>query len=484
MIRSETSLLLGLIPPSEIEPRQIAVTKNGDELPTYKFLREPSTINELAQFKKGIVVYMENNTLVLINFQTSIQMTLSGPQVQYTKYFFMDFVFTYNSRTNCQIFGDSPDDILETAVFLANLKILGERKMIDTTLRFHDALIFDDCHFPKLAQLFDVMAGHSMTFLHSRFNHVLSRVIATRPHPLDVSLLISTVDHDVFFEHLQARSTIFGSLSLGGFMDDDGSFRRQLFSHLHLFDKLHAGDMPKDLILTLLSAPLERISFTVTNQETEDLDVSSADIVPKDILLLVQASDDLFPVQFVSSFFDRVGQLGHVEKLAFGLLDPCLIPADVGRALCQAVVTSQNLTRLQLLCKKNFDPYLRDLFAVLETHVGLRTLGISGYHECEIDFQVPYLKRLLKQNRNIEVFGIPNKLLEADPEIMEICSINRFFRGSQSVMGESPLSRLALLGAALIHNGKGNFQRAGILLNDHVDMLLEMIQDADSIHHV
>ena len=38
---SNADVLLGLIPRSELEPHQIAVTEKGDKLPTYQFLRAP-----------------------------------------------------------------------------------------------------------------------------------------------------------------------------------------------------------------------------------------------------------------------------------------------------------------------------------------------------------------------------------------------------------------------------------------------------------
>jgi hypothetical protein len=67
--------------------------------------------------------------------------------------------------------------------------------------------------------------------------------------------------------------------------------------------------------------------------------------------------------------------------------------------------------------------------------------------------------------------------VEGNDEIEEIHAVTRFVHGSHNLTAEAPSNRLALLSDPLIRNGVGDSERAGILLNDHVDLLLELVQD-------
>ena len=150
-------------------------------------------------------------------------------------------------------------------------------------------------------------------------------------------------------ETLQGRTSIFGSLSLEENMFKEHTLKekdvRRIFHQLHLFERLHVDKLPNDLLLQLFSAPLKRITFQYA-PENNDIDLSTADIVPNDIHVNLQT--DKFPTQFTLSFLHRVAQLGHLERLKIHRFGYDTFPVHVGRAFVDAVVANKNLRILEL----------------------------------------------------------------------------------------------------------------------------------------
>ena len=60
------------------------------------------------------------------------------------------------------------------------------------------------------------------------------------------------MDCDAFIEHLEARATSFGSLSLE-YMEVKEHLQRRLFNHLNLFEHLQVSTLPHGLLLKLLA---------------------------------------------------------------------------------------------------------------------------------------------------------------------------------------------------------------------------------------
>jgi hypothetical protein len=473
---NRTSLLLGVIPPSEVESHQRVVTEHGYKLPTHKFHRAPSTINELAKYQKETVVSMTNGTLLLFEFRNIFEPRLSLPIVTYSKYFLMYFLFDGGTKVPLQIFGDADEQILETAVYFASLRVSGDKKLGHQILiRFHDSVSFTSSHEGQLSLLFDSLSTRNISFFHSRLSSILSAVITSRPYRLKLTLCSSSsVDYDAFLENLQGRRTSFGSLSLV-YKEGEDAYIRRLFHHFRLFKRIHFSGLPPDLLLKLLSAPTKSISFGI-ERVSRTMDLTDAKIVPKDISFAASMND--ISTAFITSFLHRVAQLGHLEKLHFMGLDP--VPTDVARALVCAVGASKNLRRLTVSdgSSNEYSCFLKDLFAALENLCSLRTLVIDKYPE-ELDPFFRWLKRLLRRNRNIDVFtSVPSVHMKDDRQLNEIKAVTRFFRGLPRLTGVPLLTRQSLLGAALTRNAEGDVERAGILLNDHVDLLLKLLQDA------
>ena len=86
-----TSFLLALIPPTRREPFQIATSETEEPLPTYQFLRDPFTINELESYTEGdgVFVWRDNGALVLISngfeapFSTKLENFVFFPLASY-----------------------------------------------------------------------------------------------------------------------------------------------------------------------------------------------------------------------------------------------------------------------------------------------------------------------------------------------------------------------------------------------------------------
>ena len=474
---SETnaSSLFELIPPAQCLPHQIATQDNGDILPTFRFLREPSTIDELWHDKR--VVSMENGTLVLINFNSLPRMEYPyfSRRVEYSKYFLLlfDFDDKLDPELDYEIFGESEDKILETALFFMNLKGSTKRKMTYIAIINSRELSFNAGHSQQLALLLDVTATKNIGFYDSELNAVLSVALATRPYPINLKVFRSSIDMDVFIEHLKGRSATFGSLAFMDFTTPVEDIRR-IFVFASIFEHLGFDRSSKDLVLQLLAAPVKSVCFGVCREAGGmDAFLGEADIVPTDIEISHWCS-----AIFMHSFLCRIAQLGHVESLKLAPWSHCGArgPApDVVKALIDVIHANKKLKHFDIECLEGAgENRLADLFGALEEHEELRTLKIH-YYPTELDPQLAWLKHLLQRNRQIEITGFREYGWQMDLEMKEICALNRFLRRSPRITRESSSVRLLLMGAALTNSAISDVQRIGILLTDHVDLLCDVL---------
>lgn len=457
---TNSSLLLGMLPRSEVEP--YLVTEDADEWPTYKFLRVPLTIEELLPYStsKGLFVCMGNGTLAYISDCSRLP-----PATVFTKY------FEIISSLSVYILGNSDDEIVQTSVFFATL----ESSKKELEIHYSNKLSFDAARAEQLVLVIDKNRSKKICFHGSKLNSALTRVIATRPYPINLYLDASSIDGDAFVEHLQGRTALFGSLSWE-FAFEANDLRR-IFRHLHLFESLHVRKLPSDLILPLLSAPMKSIGFGV-GAESRGMDLTKAEIVPKNIRMRMLYEE--FPSRSMVTFLYRVAQLGHLESLDLSLRNRYPVPVDFGKALLCAISASTQLTVLELFAGGNaLIDHMKDIFGILEKRERLHTLRISDYPET-LDPHFAWLKQLLKRNRRLEVIDLNGKKWNYDDEnIEEIYAVNRFFQGSERLTKEPTLIRLLLMGAAFTHRAAGDFHRAGLLLNDHTDMFCEILHEME-----
>ena len=460
------------IPPAQCEPHQIAKKENGDALPTFRFRRAPTTVDELCL---RVVVSMQNGTLALINFGGfPLRQVHFFPRVEHSKYFGMIFDFDgrdIRKQINVQIFGESEESILDTVFFFTYLKVSAKREMESIIIKYSGELCFNASHSEKLALLFDAAATKEFVVFDSNLDAPISAVLATRPYPIKLVLNSSSIDMDAFILHIQGRSATFGSLELVDCTTPVENIKL-IVALSHLFEHLKIPLSPRDVVLQLLAAPVKSVCFGARREpEGTDDFLGEADIVPTDIQISRVCS-----ATFMHSFLCRVAQLGHLESLTLcSWYNRGTAPVDVEKALVDAIAANKNLHHLEIEhLEIRTESCWKNVFASLEKHERLRTLCI-GHYPTKLDPQFLWLKQLLQRNRRIEMSGFREYSWQMDQELKEICALNSFFRGSPCITRESPLARLSLMGAALTNSASTDFQCTGLLLTDHVDLLCEVL---------
>ncbi|GAX15223.1 hypothetical protein FisN_12Lh073 [Fistulifera solaris] len=450
-----TSPLFGIIPSSELQEHQIA-RKNGQDLPTYQFLRAPSTIDELAHYQNGAVIWMEE-TLVLLNHGEIFE-EYSLPKVQLTEYYFaLSFLLSDHTKVNCRIFGDVKG-VLKTAVFFTSLEVSEGKHFINISISYHRGLVFDYCHTKEFELLFESIANQ---------NYLLSLLSERLCHLFHYDTTIS--DAFDFPCHLRGRRGA-GDEYAGTY---DTVWLPGWFEHLQF------SEFPGDLVIKLLSSNVPSIGFDI-DRRTETLDLSTVNIVSSKIRVLSSSRE--FPTKFMLSFLHRVAELGQLECFEFNRTDGPPVPDDVKNALLAAVAASKKLTKLTLSSSDEslmWDGLVEDLFGVLEKHEALRTLRITPY-PTTLDPQFAWLKQSYKRNRYIDVTDSSGDKLEADDEVDQLLAVNHFFRGSEKLKKEPTATRLSLLGAALTHSAASDLPRAGLLLMHHLDLICELVHENES----
>jgi hypothetical protein len=408
--QNKTSLM-ELIPRSQLVPQQIAVRK-GEELPTYKLLRTPKTLDEM---NSDTAIWMENGTLVIVGgfFMPS------GATTQFSKY------LELRSFVTIEIFGDADDAIVDTAVYFGSLRTSRKEEVKDLSIKYSKEIDFDAARSERLAALFQPASQMKITFL-SKADKFLSAVLATRPYPIDLKFETSPFDAGAFFEHLESRTTSFGSLSLG-YLELSKRLQQRLFHHLHLFEHLQINGLPRELILQLLAAPMKSIGFTL-NHKTARMNVAKSDIVAT--IIRIESFNDVNPSPFLQSFLKRVTETRHLESLSLTLHEGYYDTVTIEQTLIRAVRVNQNLKHLEFMaCEHQWGRCIQQLFVVAETHESLRSLKIKSYPD-GYDPQYKWLKRLLTRNRYLKVTDIFYGEIEADEEAFRIYDLNQFFRDS------------------------------------------------------
>ena len=362
--------------------------------------------------------------------------------------------------------------IVETGVFFGTLG------SSDKLLRIYcsDNLSFDVARAEQFARVIDKNQAKTITIFSLYLDTALSTVLVTRPYPIDVKIKSSRiVDSGAFIEQLHDRTSTFGSLSLKG-VDLEAKYLRLLFDRFDLFESLQVGALPNDLLLKLLSAPLKSIGFKA-GAENNELDLTTAEIVPKEIRVKTMYND--FPPKFMVSFFHRVAELGHLESLKLSTTNSRRVSSAVRKALFHAIGVSKKLETLKLYVGANILGYrMARLFDLLEKHEGLQTFHLYNYPTI-IDRHFSWLKQLLKRNRRIHVNDEKGNDWVYDDELKEIYAMNRFVSGSERLTKEATLDRPVFMGAAFTHSAAGDFQRAGLLLKDHVDIFCEILHELE-----
>lgn len=301
----------------------------------------------------------------------------------------------------------------------------------------------------------------------------VAAIIATQPHPIDLDADSYYFEDggDAFIDYLQSRQNSFGRLSLDRTTLTDFNLRR-LCDDLSLFEKLEFPEMPSDLLLKAFSAPMQFMGCII-DDENAATDLSSIDIAPKEVSVLLSCSCSAFPTTAVLSLFRNLAASRHLERLVFYLYCGHLVPREVARELINMLKNSSKLRRLELLCfQGKWDGYMQEILACLEDSLCLEylTLEVNQY-PTNLDPDFSWVKKLLKQNRTIKVVDRNDDAWSDGGEIDAIYAFNRFFCGSESLQHEAPSTRPSLFVEALSQYASNNLQHSASLLSHHVDEL-------------
>ena len=193
-----------------------------------------------------------------------------------------------------------------------------------------------------------------------------------------------------------------------------------------------------------------------------------------------------------------MAELGHFERLSFAMgrghrsrqqLEVNKV-AHVAEALTRAANMNPNLKYLDLSDTGTHDsehcvnwvPHFPMIFKAVEMHKGLRTLVVRNYPLYDDSNRPDYslLERLLSRNRNITVLDDSGNRISNGTSIDKLYALNHLFNGSAALVKESASLRSLLTETALVECKLDNFQRTGLLLSHHMDVLCDLIQyDAD-----
>ena len=494
--------LLKLMTESEL-PRHVLRASDGSTGPMYKLQRCPVSINEFSNYERNTILWMENGTMVLLNFFPSYSRehpNMNKPHIQ--------LLFNHDNKEDMISFlirGKCKESVAETATFLWDLKHERTNKsasvFIGANHRRMDMGIFQTDQF---ARLFDANPTRHIIFHHCTLPAEIAGVLLVRPHLVDLVLNYSKFSDDgiAFLSSIGHRQSSFGALALEESVLEESEMR-VLFQHLHLFTRLELPSLPGDLFLQAITSPVESISLNVdfTKHDLSRIDFSSIDIVAEEVGLNVGVCDHVeYPTAFVVAFLRRVAQLGHFQALALRHDHPLftkVMPEEVGKELLKALAANPQLRVLDLgrevfYSEEFWGPlnpvdnyvhwgaHLKDLLHLMEDHAALKTFKIPSY-PTEQDAEYSWLRQLLRRNRNIRVIDRFEKLVTDGASIDQQYALNRFACCHEPLKGEPPSLRPTLIGTALIECAAAHIPRTASLLLRHTDVLCDLLHDAQAV---
>ena len=190
--------------------------------------------------------------------------------------------------------------------------------------------------------------------------------------------------------------------------------------------------------------------------------------------------------------FQRLGDMGHFEvlRVAFALHNEDTVtvaPDCLVQGLIRAAHANASLRALDLCGSSSnwepcmlWEPHILALFNALKDHKCLRTFRVSVHNEAEAfgpDFS--YLRQLLSHHKDITVTDQDGIIYSDGDSIDKLYALNRFYLGSAGLLVEPPLERPTLVTTTLLESAGNDFQRAALLLSDHLDAFCELIQFAE-----
>ncbi|GAX17684.1 hypothetical protein FisN_10Lu406 [Fistulifera solaris] len=259
----------------------------------------------------------------------------------------------------------------------------------------------------------------------------------------------------------------------------------QLSSGRQTIDELGIGFLQDECALVPLSTKVNRLSCYLQARYGQRADLDVLAIAAKELELRIYLDSVPDWDVFLISFFNRLAQASHIEKLQLSLdfISAGFVEQyDVDRmssvvdALISFLRSNSKLYHLDLCGTYGclgWIPYLKHIFNELEGHQGIRFFAMDTYPSEDPDFS--WLVKLLSRNRKIKVVDESGKLNV--PEIERLYALSHFYCDSEELKKECCSLRPSLVALALIGNEVKDFQRYALMLSHHTDTLCELVQD-------
>ncbi len=468
-------------------------------MPLYKLRREPSKLNDIDWdkylHKPGISIWHGNETINTCSKRYDEEKC---------------FVFTLNDdvyERKFMIYGQTDAAIAETAVFFWSLKHSEE---VEPFLHIYGCVAnfdFAAIQPEQLAQALDANPKRSVEISKGMMTAAQTVILATRPYPLDLTLHFMSEGFNLedgdtaFVNALETRTTSFGSLTCNSYyrqqlpMTRENLIRR--FQLDETLDKLGLSFLDGGLALLPFSAKVHELDYEIDGEHMQGTIADSLGIVTKNLNLTifldrVREWDDL-----LLSFLKRVADLGHFERLSFGValydgdidwsMPDFSTVAPLADALIRVINENQNLIYSDLSETHHmidWTSHLKNIFKALEEHKGLKIFRGGEYPPdsdqeldevmCDPDYSA--LKQLLSRNRDIMVINPSDDVRTDGSSIDALYLLNHFCLGSANLVKETVLPRQLLMSTALTESASQNYQYSALLLANYTDVLSELIQ--------
>ncbi len=395
------------------------------------------------------------------------------------------------------IYGKTDAAIAETATFFWSLR-LDDEKLSQLNVFNHSTgeLTFDFAILPveQLAKLLDSNPTRSFSIQEGVWTPEQSIVLATRPYPIKLSVSKSRRSNNSFrfqdggssfVDALQRRQSSFGTLEIAETMPFSRTGLEQLSSGRQTIDELGIGFLQDECALVPLSTKVNRLSCYLQARYGQRADLDVLAIAAKELELRIYLDSVPDWDVFLISFFNRLAQASHIEKLQLSLdfISAGFVEQyDVDRmssvvdALISFLRSNSKLYHLDLCGAYGclgWIPYLKHIFNELEGHQGIRFFAVDAYPSEDFDFS--WLVKLLSRNRKIKVIDFSGK--SNVPKIERLYALNEFYCNSEVLMKECYSVRPSLVALALRGSEVKDFQRCALMLSQHTDMLYELVQD-------
>ncbi|GAX25123.1 hypothetical protein FisN_10Lu350 [Fistulifera solaris] len=469
--------LLEVISKEELPVEQQIRWRNVDIV--HRLRREPTDISEFKHYEGLVAIINDNGTAALIHPRLFRIIGLPFNEKSLSLTFYGD---ERKCAMTCAITGFTDKAVAETAALFWSLGH-AESSNPSLTIRSHDNYgdgVFDfrAVQPEQLARMFERNPTRNVVFSYLKISAFQSTVLATRTHPVHLRFGCFCAiedDGDALASTLSNRQSPIGSLNFSAVNCSDDRVwlsdvnLKRLFQIPFIDELILDGCFSDDLIPFLFASPISTIRLDDCHgQITQRIHIAP------DVLSLELSCGQVYPTH---SLFSYLSYLGHRELTKLSVFLGCNDDAqdkDI-QELIRFIGARPDLQVLKWSSPLRSAELMRDLFAVVEQHKGLRTFQIVDF-PYKMDRHHEFLANLIKRNRVIRVVDSDGELLINGNEMHHTHSLNRFYCGLPNLGHESPAIRPALVKEALMHSAKRDFQRGALLLAKQTDSLYQLVR--------